>query len=68
MTASAAQGTVAFKVLSVTPLTNYSSSSLPQVEVTILNAIEVCRRALLLITDSAAPAPTSLLEPFDVLP
>ena len=61
-------GTVAFKVLSVTPLTGYSSSSLPQVEIMILDAREACRRALLLLTDTEAPAPTSLSEPFDVMP
>jgi hypothetical protein len=61
-------GTVAFKVLSVTPLTGYSSSSLPQVQIMILDAREACRRALLLLTDSLAPAPTSMFEPFDVMP
>jgi len=59
-------GIVALKVLSVTLLTGFSSSSLPQVEVEILNAIEVCGGDLILFTD--APEPSSSSEPFDVTP
>ena len=59
-------GTVAFEVLSVTALTGFSSSSLPAVEIMILNAEDVCEGALELFTD--APEPESSSEPFDVEP
>ena len=59
-------GTVAFQVISVTELTGFSSSSLPQVEIEILDAEEVCGGALELLTD--APEPISSSEPFDVVP
>jgi hypothetical protein len=58
-------GTVAFRVLSVTPLSGYSSGSLPAVEIEILDAREVCTRQLVLGTDSEAPPPTSSSEPYD---
>ena len=56
-------GLVAFKVLSVTPLTGESSSSLPEVEVEILDADEICEGDLGLFVD--APVPDSSSEPFD---
>ena len=59
-------GTVAFEVISVTALTGHSSSSLPKVEIEILDAEDVCERELELITD--APEPESSSEPFDVAP
>ena len=59
-------GTVAFEVISVTELTGFSSSSLPQVEIQILDAEEVCEGALELLTN--APEPISSSEPFDVVP
>lgn len=58
--------TVAFKVLSVTALTGFSSSSLPQVEIEILDADGVCGGSLSLFT--VAPEPLSSSEPFDVAP
>jgi len=39
-------GTVAFQVMSVTELTGFSSSSLPQVEIKILDAENVCKGQL----------------------
>ena len=59
-------GTVAFKVLSVTALTGSSSSSLPEVEIEILDAAQVCGGDLVLFTN--APEPESSSEPFDVVP
>ena len=59
-------GTVAFEVISVTALTGYSSSSLPKVEIKILDAEDVCERDLEFFTD--APEPESSSEPFDVTP
>jgi len=59
-------GIVAFKVSSVTQLTGFSSSSLPEVEIEILDAEEVCEDPLKLFTD--APEPDSSSEPFDVIP
>lgn len=56
-------GMVAFKVVSVTALTGFSSSSLPQVEIEILDAQEVCGGAPTLFTD--APVPSSSSDPFD---
>ena len=52
-------GTVAFEVISVTQLTGFSSSSLPKVEILILNADDVCEGALRLFTE--APDPISSL-------
>ena len=57
---------MAFEVISVTELTGFSSSSLPQVEIQILDAEEVCEGALELFTDG--PEPISSSEPFDVVP
>ena len=59
-------GTVAFEVLMVMKLTGFSSSSLPQVEIQILDANEVCEGALTLF--EGAPEPISSSEPFDVVP
>ena len=59
-------GIVAFKVLLVTQLTGASSSSLPQVLIEIVDAVEVCGGPLTLFTDS--PEPVSSSEPFDVVP
>ena len=59
-------GTVAFEVLSVTQLTGFSSSSLPRVEIKILDAEEVCEGSLEPFTE--APEPISSSEPFDVVP
>ena len=59
----ASLGRVAFKVLSVTPLTGASSSSLPVVAVEILNAEEICEGDLSLFED--APVPISSSEPSD---
>ena len=59
-------GTVAFQVRSVEPLLGFSSSSLPKVEIEILDAEVVCGSALTLFT--AAPEPDSSSEPFDVTP
>ena len=44
-------GIVAFKVLSVTPLTGFSSSSLPEVEIEILDASGICKAPLRLLSD-----------------
>ncbi len=55
-------GTVAFEVVSVTPLAG-SSSSLPEVEVLILNADELCEDPLTLFED--APEPMTSSEPFE---
>ena len=55
------------RVLSVTARTDGSESSLPEVEIEILDADEVCDcETLTLFTD--APEPTSSSEPFDVEP
>lgn len=59
-------GTVAFQVLAVTELTGYSSSSLPKVEILIVDAGTVCGGPLTLFTD--APEPRSSSEPFDTVP
>ena len=59
-------GTVAFVVLSVTKLDGFSSSSLPQVDIKILDADRVCKETLELFKE--APEPTSSSEPFDVDP
>jgi hypothetical protein len=58
-------GIVAFEVLDVSRLTGQSSGSLPQVQIRILDADEVCAGPLSLFD---APAPTSSSEPFDVDP
>ena len=57
-------GTVAFEVLSVTRLTGHSSSSLPMVQIEILDADAVCGGVLTVF--AGAPEPTSSSEPFDV--
>ena len=59
-------GIVAFEVDTVTQLTDFSDSSLPEVEITILDADEVCGEELELFAD--APEPISSSEPFDVEP
>ena len=59
-------GTVAFEVLAVNQLFGFSPSSLPEVEIRILDAGEVCEGELELFTD--APEPISSSEPFDVVP
>jgi len=59
---------VAIEVNSVTQVTGFSSSSLPQVEINILDADDVCEGQLELCTDEDCPAPTSSSEPFDVEP
>ena len=56
-------GRVAFSVVSVTPLTGESSSSLPEVRVEILDTDEICEGDLILFED--APTPVSSSEPFD---
>ena len=45
---------------------NVSSSSLPKVDIEILDADEVCGGVLELFTD--APEPVSSSDPFDVMP
>jgi uncharacterized protein (TIGR03437 family) len=59
-------GIVAFEVLRVTRLIDGSSSSLPEVEIGILDATAVCEGPLELFLD--APVPISSSEPFDVDP
>ena len=59
-------GIVAFEVQSVTQLTGFTASSLPKVQIKILNADAVCERVLTLFED--APEPISSSEPFDVTP
>ncbi len=54
-------------VLSVTRLTGFSSSSLPAVEILILDAGEVCADESLTLFDDP-PEPISSSEPFDVRP
>ena len=56
-------GRVAFDVLSVTPLEGFSSSSLPAVEIQILNADEVCEGQLIFLEE--VPELESSSEPFD---
>jgi CSLREA domain-containing protein len=56
-------GTVAFRVLTSTPLVGHSSSALPEVEVEVLDAGIVCEDELRLFTD--APPPESSSLPFD---
>ena len=59
-------GTVAFEVLDVRKLEGFSSSSLPEVDIEILDADEICEGELELFTD--APEPVSSSEPFDIEP
>ena len=61
-------GIVAFEValLGVNERTDDSSSSLPDVEITVLDAEAVCNGPLALFT--GAPVPMSSSEPFDVVP
>jgi hypothetical protein len=56
-------GTVAFRVLSSTPLFDHSTGSLTQVEVEVLDAGTVCEQELQLFLD--APEPDSSSEPYD---
>jgi hypothetical protein len=44
------------------------SSTLPKVEVEILDAREVCEKQPVVLTDQEAPAPKSSSEPLDVNP
>ncbi len=48
-------GTVAFQVVALTPSTDASSSSLPNVEARIRDARTVCRGPFALLTDAEAP-------------
>ncbi len=50
----------------MTQLNGFSSSSLPKVEIKILDVSEVCGGALALF--AKAPEPISSSEPFDVTP
>ncbi len=59
-------GTVAFEVVDVRARTDDSSSSLPEVDIEILDAECVCEGELELFTD--APEPNSSSEPFDIDP
>ena len=59
-------GVVAFRVLAAHRLFGYSSSSLPQVEIEILDAFQVCMGPLTPFID--APAPISSSLPFDIEP
>jgi hypothetical protein len=59
-------GIVAFRVLSVMQLFGYSSSTLPQVEIEILDAVQLCMGPLTPFVD--APAPISSSLPFDIEP
>ena len=59
-------GTVAFEVVAVRESTEFSQTFLPEIEITILDAAEVCERELARFTD--APEPSSSSEPFDVMP
>jgi hypothetical protein len=56
-------GSVAFRVLSSTPLFGHSTGSLPQLEVEVLDAGTVCEQELRLFTD--APEPESSSRPYD---
>jgi len=49
-------GTVAFQVVALTPSTDPSSSSLPNVQVRIRDARTMCRGPFALLTDAEAPA------------
>ena len=60
-------GIVAFEVISVTALSDGTSSVLPEVQVRILDAQEFCDCATLTLF-ADAPEPISSSEPFDVLP
>ena len=53
-------------MLGVNERTDDSSSSLPDVEITVLDAEAVCNGPLALFT--GAPVPMSSSEPFDVVP
>ncbi len=59
-------GTVAFEVVAVNQLFGFSSSSLPEVTIVILDADDVCGGPLDLFT--GAPEPISSSEPEDVDP
>ncbi len=53
-------GTVAFEVLDVRKLEGFSSSSLPEVDIEILDAEEICEGELELFTDAPEPISSSL--------
>jgi hypothetical protein len=59
-------GIVAFEVVSVSRRTGASSSSLPRVTITVLNAQQTCLEPFRFLTD--APAPSSSSAPNDVNP
>ena len=59
-------GIVAFEVISANPPMDLSSSSLPPMQIEILDAEEVCEGEFELFED--APEPESSSEPFDVEP
>jgi len=59
-------GIVAFEVLEVTRFVWGWPSALPRMKIRVLDAATVCAEPLSLL--SAAPAPKSLLLPFDVVP
>ena len=50
-------GTVAFEVLAVNQLFGFPSGSLPEVEIQILDAEQVCAGELELFTDAPSPSP-----------
>ncbi|TAH38294.1 MAG: hypothetical protein EYC70_06360 [Planctomycetota bacterium] len=60
-------GTVSFEVLEVKELTGYSTGSLPEVTIRILNAEKFCRARFLKLFLNA-PEPSSSSEPFDTVP
>jgi hypothetical protein len=59
-------GIVAFEVIEVKRLFGYSSGSLPEVKIKILDADDVCTRSLALYKD--APEHDSSSEPYDIKP
>jgi hypothetical protein len=60
------RGRVALEIVGVTKFTGGSSSSLPKLQVKILDADKLCAEPLLLLAQ--APAPISSSEPWDVNP
>jgi hypothetical protein len=59
-------GIVAFKVIEVRERTDGSTSSLPKVEIEIIDADEVINKKLVLFSN--IPRPSSSSEPFDIRP
>ena len=59
-------GIVAFEVLAASQVFGFSSGSLPEVTIEILDAEEVCAGPLVLFAD--APDPISSSEPYDLDP